>query len=274
MLDAPPQPVLQRAHGVARVGFVVRDGATRLADLYQAGSAKGMFPRVAGPVPEVVFLNTSGGLTGGDRYDVALSLAPRARAVATTQTAERAYRAGAGAAEVALRFTVGTEGWLDWLPQETILFEASALSRQTTVDLGPGAGCLLLETTVLGRAAMGEVIGALHLTDRRIVRREGRPVLIEPLRIDAATLSRRAAPAIFGGARALATLAMVAPGAEDALGAARAVLGVAGVETAASGHDGKLTVRMLAPDLWPLKRQIAALLAALRAGPLPRVWQI
>ena len=76
---APPQ----RSHGAARIAI---EGG-RIAALRQSGSAKVMLPRSHSGVPEIVFLNTSGGLTSGDRLDYALQLGPGMRALATTQTA-------------------------------------------------------------------------------------------------------------------------------------------------------------------------------------------
>jgi urease accessory protein len=78
----------------------------------------------------------------------------------------------------------------------------------------------------------------------------------------------------LGGARAFATLALVAQGAADAVERARAELTEEDVTGGASGFDGKLMIRLMATDGWPLKRQIMRLVSALRPGPLPRVWQI
>jgi len=262
---------LQRSIGVARVAVAAgASGRTGLRSLYQAGSAKAI-TLLDGPAPEVVFLNTSGGLTGGDRLEQSLTIGPGVRLSATTQTAERAYRAGDGVARVRIRHAVGAGGHLDWLPQETILFDASALERHTTIDLAEGASCLMLEAVVLGRAAMGETVGRLHLRDRREILRAGRPVHVEPLALDEDAL--RAGAAVLDGARAMASLVMVAPGVADALGPARTALGTEGVRAGASVVDGRLVVRMLAADGWPLRRQVLRLLAALRRGPPPRVWQ-
>lgn len=267
-------PALQRSHGEAAVGLGLIDGQVRLRTLRQIGSAKAILPHVAGAAPEVVFLNTSGGLTGGDRLDCRLTLGPGCRALATTQTAERAYLSGfdSAPARVSVSHQVGPGGWLDWLPQETILFQGAALTRHTRIDLGPGAGCLVLEAVVLGRAAMGETVTRLAFRDTRLICRDGRPILLEPLHLDDASLT--AGSATLGQARAFASLALVAPGSAEALPAVRAVLNEPAVEAAASAFDGKLTLRLLAPDGWPLRRQIARVLAVLRPGPLPRVWQI
>jgi urease accessory protein len=264
---------MQRSHGDAHVGMRMVQGRVRLADLRQVGSGKAILPRVDGPVPEVVFLNTSGGLTGGDRLHYGLTLGEGCRAVATTQTAERAYLAGAGVARVDVQHRVGAGAWLDWLPQETILYQGAALERRTEIDLGDGAGCLLLETVVLGRAAMGESVTELFFRDTRLVRRAGRLALLDPLAFDDTALAAGRGVAVLGGMRAFATLAMIGPGVQDALAPARAALGEDGVQAAASAFDGKLVVRMLAADGWPLRRQVVRVLGALRGQALPRVWQ-
>lgn len=263
----------ERSQGEAVVSLRHARGAVRLEGLRQQGSAKALMLDIGrGTVPEVVFLNTSGGLTGGDRLSFRLDLGAGCRALGTTQTAERAYRAAAGVARVEVRHSVGEGSHLDWLPQETILFDRSALERRTVIELAAGASCLLLEAVVLGRAAMGETLQDIAFRDWREVRREGRPVLVEPLALGGAGL--RAGVAVLQGARAFASVALVAQGAEDALARVRAVLDEPGVAGAASGFDGKLTVRLMAADGWPLRRQVMRLMLAMRQAPLPRVWQM
>jgi len=266
MTAAPAHPIHhQRTHGTAEVGLV----GGRLQRLFQKGSAKAI---VLHPGPEVVFLNTAGGLTGGDALDYRLQV--DTMVTATTQTAERAYRAADDVARITVDLAIA-DGHLDWLPQETILFQRSALARKTRISLGREASCLVLEAVVLGRAAMGETVTEFTLTDRREITRAGRPVLVEPLQLTPEALHH---PAALAGARAFASLALVTLGAEDALSPVRAALTEPGVQGAASGFDGKLTVRLMAADGWPLRRQIARLLAVLRkrsmTAPLPRVWQI
>lgn len=272
MNAAAGQSVMQRSRGEAHVTLSSDGGHVRIGTLRQAGSAKVILPRVAG-LPEIVFLNTSGGLTGGDHLGYRVDLGPGARAIATTQTAERAYRASFGTARVRVEMTVGAGGFLEWLPQETILFDGAALDRQTTVRLGPGAGCLIVETLVLGRAAMGETLSRLALRDWRKVEREGEPVWVEPVAITDRTLL--SGPAGLNGARAIASLCLVESGAEDLLDPLRRVLDEDGVQAAASALPGRLMLRAHAADGWPLRRQVARCLRILRGGrPLPRVWQM
>ncbi|SIS78155.1 urease accessory protein UreD [Phaeovulum vinaykumarii] len=278
---------LERVRGAARVTL---GAGGRLGGLHQSGSAKVFLPdlRQPGPRgPEVVYLNTAGGLTAGDRLSYGLTLAPGVAAVGTTQTAERAYRAREGAATMAVTLELGAGARLDWLPQETILFEQSALDRTTCIEMAPDAEALMAETVVLGRAAMGEVLTRVAFSDRRVVRVAGRPFWTEPFGFEGADLG--AAPALLGGARAVSTLALLAPGggarAEDLARALQARLpaildrvrasGRAAPVMAVTGFRGRLIARMAATDVLGLRRALAHALEFLRPGaPLPRVWQI
>ena len=276
MTIAMPICKLQRSHGVAAVTFAQRNGVARLVDMAQSGSAKVILPQsgsAAAPCPEMVFLNTSGGLTGGDTLSYQINLGCDVRAVGTTQTAERIYRSTTGVARVSVVATVGANGWLDWLPQETILFQSSALHRNLRIDLGKNAGCLMVESIILGRTAMGEVITDVALHDPREVWRGTQPVLIDPFGLTGDALAPSAA--LLGGAKAVASMAFITQGAQDALPTVRAVLDQPGVQAAASGWDGKLTLRLMAADGWPMRRQILRVLAVLRPGQsAPRVWQL
>lgn len=275
-----PTPIMERAKGEARVALSlpapgtagVQGRAWRIDGLRQQGSAKAILPH-AGPVPEVVFLNTSGGLTGGDRLSYTLSAGAGLRAIATTQTAERAYRAGGAQARMDVDLSVAAGGWLDWLPQETILFDASALSRRTRITLGPGAGCIALEAVILGRHAMGEVVNTLSFRDRREIWQDNRLVHLDPVALDSAALG--AGAATLGQARAFANIVMLGTRSDDLLAPLRAVLDEPATLSGASAYDGRLVVRIMAADGWPLRRQIVRALTVLRRGAaLPRVWQM
>jgi urease accessory protein len=266
-------PKHQRSHGLASVSFARLDGATRLGRLRQQGSAKAILPHIHRDVPEVVFLNTSGGLTGGDRLTYAVDLGHGTRAVATTQTAERAYAAGGGQACVHNSFRIGAGGHLDWLPQETILFNGSAVTRETVVDLDADATCLLLEAVILGRHAMGETVTHVDFQDRRIIRQSGRLVHLEPTTLCNRTVSGDRT-ALLGPARAYASIVALGPDYPDKLGTLRVVLDEAGVTAGASVVSGKLCLRMLAVDALAMRRQIVRALAVLRSNVFPpRVWQ-
>jgi urease accessory protein len=264
----------QRAFGQAMVRFAPGGAVVRLADLRQEGSARVMLPRSALDCPEVVFLNTSGGLTSGDRIGFALALEDGARAQATTQTAERAYLALQGPAALTVSMQAGVGADLVWAPQETILFEGANLDRRTEVDLAIGAGVLLLEMVVLGRRAMGERPRAARLLDRRRVSLRGRPLWVENLALDQDALALADGAAVLGGAAAFATLAVCGQGREAAVDALRQVPVPDGVQAGVSGWNGRSLLRAVAAEPWPLKLYLGAALARLTGRPLPRVWQM
>ena len=249
-----------------------KDGRTRLADLRQQGCLKLLFPRAQADAPlEAVMVNTSGGIVAGDRLDWRLRARPEARLVVSSQAAERGYRARDGG-EVA-RLTIGLDvargARVEWLPTETILFDGAAIDRRMEVDVAADGVCLVVESRVFGRTKSGEELRGVHLRDRIAVRRDGRPILIDALRLDdGGMLSRRA---VAAGAVAVATIVLVSGDANQRLDPVRAVLdGDAG----ASAWNGMLVVRMLSHDAQHHRGRIERVLGVLRDGrPLPAVWR-
>jgi urease accessory protein len=264
---------LQRAVGELRVSLRRRDGASVLAGLRQAGCLKARFPRpVAAGWADVVTLNTSGGIAGGDRLDSVFEVQAGASASIAAQAAERFYRALPGSlpAQVRTRITVADGASAEWLPQETILFDHCSLDRRLDVDLAEDAWFLAAESLVFGRAAMGEQVLQGQLRDTIRVRRAGRLVLHDAIRLEGEVTAMLARKAIADGAGAIATILHVAPDAEAALDALRAALPT---QAGASAWNGVLLARILAPDGASLRITAVAALQALRGSrPLPRVW--
>ncbi|HHB80266.1 MAG TPA: urease accessory protein UreD [Aliiroseovarius sp.] len=264
------EPVRQRARGAIRLGY----GAAGLERLHQSGCGRCLFPNPFGGDAQAVVINTAGGLTGGDRFGVEVTLGQEARLVLTTQAAERIYRSIGGAAEVHNQVQVGAGASLHWLPQETILFDHAALRRRLEVELAADASFLGLETLVLGRRAMGEAVTRAALRDQWRIRRNGRLIHGEALRLDGDIGKLSGTQALLDGARAGAVLVLVSPHAETLLETARALLPADGVRAAASAWNGRLVVRWMAQDLMPLKAAQARFLAGFPGAAVPRVWQI
>ncbi len=262
-----------RAEGRSRVSARLRDGRSVLGALEERGSAKIRLPRVESPALEAVLLNTAGGLTGGDRFAVSAEAEAGARLVLASQTAERAYRAQPGeVARVDNRLSVGPGATLEWLAQETILFDCCALRRTLEIDMAADARLLVVEPLVLGREAMGETVRAADFTDSVTLRREGRLVYADRLRLAGDVVAATRGPAAFGGARACATLLYAAPDAESRLDGLRALLPQAAA--GASAFDGAISARILSPDGYDLRRTLLAVLRGFRDLPLPRVWEM
>jgi urease accessory protein len=265
--------VLERARGIARLAVRVEDGRTRLVENYQSGSAKIRFPRPGADDPfAAVLVNTAGGITGGDRFSWSITVGPNASAAATSQASERIYRRSAGDATVETTLTIGEGGVLDWLPQETILFDRSSLHRTLTADMTASARLLAVESIVLGRTAMGETARDVAIRDSWRIRRDGRLVFADGLRFDGDTTLTLAGAATGNGARALATVILVAPDAESAIDRARAALLDNAGEAGVSAWNGMLVARLLAPVGQALRADITRLIETLRGRPMPRVW--
>ena len=271
--SAPPA---QRAAGLARLACANADGRTRLRRLYQDGSAKIRLPAVsAGPL-EAVLINTAGGLTGGDRLGWDVDVGPDASASITTQACEKIYRAASDHAQVRVKLTVGENGRIAWLPQETIVFDRAAFARTLDVELAAGAEALVLEATVFGRLAMGERAAQGTFRDRWRVRQDGFLIHAEDFRFGPDIAAIMARPAVAGGVIAVATLLLVSPRAEALLDPVREIIGDrGGASTWNVKTSGKLLARLYAEDGDQLRQRLVPLVGLLngRAG-LPKSWSL
>jgi urease accessory protein len=152
------------------------------------------------PMPAAVLINTAGGLVGGDAITVRAGVGARAAARLTSQAAERVYRSAGATTSVEAKLVVARDAWLEWLPNETILFDAARLERKLTIVLAPGARCLAAELTVFGRRARGERFARGLLHDRWEIRRHGRLVWTDALRLAGDVAATIDHPACFDGA--------------------------------------------------------------------------
>ena len=264
-------PKHQRARGIGRIGTQALDGRTRLTTLYQEGCAKIRLPHTHDASLQAVLINTAGGLTGGDEVRWEAEAAPGARMVLTTQACERVYRSLGDDARVSTHLRVRPGAHLDWLPQETILFEGGRLNRSLDVDLDEGASLFAVEAILLGREAMGEAARNARLTDNWRIRRNGRLIHAEATRLSADPLERDGL-SLLDGKLAFATLLYVGADAEPKLEGVRALLGR---EAGASLIGERLVVRAVAASGLALRKVIAPIIAELSgAGALPRLWHL
>ncbi|MGE4481803.1 urease accessory protein UreD [Acidocella sp.] len=260
----------QRAEGGLDLAVALQGERHRLARFYQRGSLKARCIRT-GDAIELVAINISGGMAGGDTASVKMELMAGAKAVFTTQAAERIYRSLGEVTRVETRLIAGPGAHLMYLPQETILFDGFGLKRSLEIDLAEGASFVGVEGLVFGRLAMGEVIERGSLSDKITLRREERLVWRDVSRVEGHVFARLDRPGIGNGARAMASLIAVGDGMMAKLPAVQNALSghVAGLST----HDGMILLRLLAADSASLRRVVTAALSMLGNGALPRVWQ-
>lgn len=245
-----------------------------LDDLRQEGCLKARFPRAERAAwPGAVLLNTAGGVAGGDRLTSAFYAGPGTAATLTTQAAERFYRALPGShAEVTTTLDVADSAALEWLPQETILFDGCAFRRELRVTLAENAWFLGLEQLVFGRTAMQERVNQGHIRDLIHIERNGHPLLHDAIRFEGAVQDVLDRPASANGGRAVATLILVASNAAETVPVLRTAL--APWEAGVSAWDGMVVARIVGQNGACLRAAIVAALYVLRAGrPLPRVWE-
>jgi urease accessory protein len=264
-------PILQRARGEGRVIAAARDGKTEIQSLYQDGCAKVRLPHTHSDALQAVLMNTAGGLTGGDHVRWSATAMPGAKLVITTPACERVYRSIGGDAQVENRLLAHEGAHIDWLPQETILFEGSRLDRRLDVDLHDGASLTAVEVVLIGRDAMGETAPTARLRDGWRIRRSGKLIHAEATVLSGDS-TERASLSLLDGAIAFATVLHVAPDAERKLDAVRALLPESG---GASVIGERLTVRLLAPSGLALRRALSPIIALLSsAGSIPRLWTL
>ncbi|MBS0546508.1 MAG: urease accessory protein UreD [Proteobacteria bacterium] len=272
-MNATVPPRLQRASGESRVAFAVRDGTTRLADLYQRDPCRVLFPDPEpGDPPHAVLVTTSGGIASGDALRMAVEVGAGGQAVVATQAAEKIYRAAQASdpCTIDVALEVGAGATLDWLPQETIVFEGARVKRRTVADVASGAALLACEMVVLGRAASGERFTGGLLLDGWSVRRGGRLAWTDTLRIEGET----PLGAGFGESNALATVIGVWDAPQPFFEKARTLLeGAERVRAGVTLVNGVMVARLLG-EATSVRQATMAFLRGFRARPLPRVWHV
>jgi urease accessory protein len=259
---------------VGRIALAVKasGGATRRWRVREEGSLRVRCPGPPAGELEAVIVNTAGGVAGGDRFSLDVAVEPGARLVVTTAAAEKVYRTLEPEAAIDVRLAVGAGGSLAWLPQETILFDRARLARSIEVDLAEDARLILAEALVLGRSGMGEVVDDGLLLDRWRLRRNGRLVHAEAMRLEGGIAAKLKEPAVAKGGVAVATV-LVVPGDDAIVAAVRALDAAFHGEVGASAWNGFVVVRLCAGDGAALRHDLVAVLSALRGAALPRLWR-
>lgn len=266
-------PVLPpRARGQAEVSVADYGGTTRIAGLRQQGSMKLLFPRSYDRVTAVA-LNTSGGVTGGDNFDLSATAQVGTQLTVTTQAAERAYAAMAGEiGQIRNRLRVENGAQLHWVPQETILFDNAAIDRRLTAEIEGDGELLIVEPLIFGRVAMGETVKTLNFRDRIDITRDGQLIYADRARIDDAALTRAAGLSTLSGQLAAVNVVFAAPRAESLLPTVRDLLPSTG--GASLIRDDLLVARILAPLGYDLRSALVPILETITGTALPRPWMI
>lgn len=267
----PETAKLPRAEGELDLSSKASPRGSCLDHLYQKGALKAVFPRAEDLTGVIV--NTSGGVTGGDSFDITATAGAQSRLTLTTQAAERAYRAlPASVGRIRTTLTVDTGATLFWLPQETIVFDGAHISRHLRCDMSQSAEALLVEPIIFGRAAMGERDIHARMSDRIELWQNGQPRHIDAWTLDGDLSTDLARPAVAAGATAMASLIYLGPRAEAHLTKIRALL----PDTAGASLKAPdlLIARVLAKDGYELRKSLLPILDDLTDHALPTCWRL
>jgi urease accessory protein len=260
-----------RARGSVTFDVHQVEGVTRRRQLHESGSLRVRFPSPEAAGLSAVFVNTAGGVAGGDRFEIKITAGEGSRIAVTTAAAEKIYRAKGPAAQfdIALKAAAGSQ--LSWLPQETILFDEARLSRRIDIDLAESASLALCEIVVFGRTAMGERLLQGGLVDRWRLRRGGRLAFAETIRLDGDIGEKLSKAAVAKDGVAIGT-ALIVPGDEALVERVRELSSSFGGEVGISAWNGFAMARFCAQDAARLRADMVAVLRRATGLAMPRLW--
>ena len=247
------------------------EGLTRRRHLHESGSLRVRFPSPEADGLSAVFVNTAGGVAGGDRFGIEIAVGEGSRLAVTTAAAEKIYRAEGPAAQLDISLKAAAGAHIAWLPQETILFDRARVSRQIDIDLADSASLLLCEIVVFGRTAMGERMRQGEFVDRWRLRRGGRLVFAENVRLDGDIGEKLGKAAVARGGVAVGT-ALIVPGDEALVERIRELTTSFGGEVGISSWNGFAMARFCAQDAGKLRADMMAVLGRASGQALPRLW--
>ena len=260
-----------RAVGTVELGVRRVNSVTRRSIVHEAGSLRVRFPSPETDALSAVLINTAGGVAGGDRFSICVNAEADARLTVTTAAAEKIYRTHGPPAELAVRLKLEEGARVAWLPQETILFDRTALDRRIEIDVAATASLLCAEIVVFGRTAMNEELREGSYVDRWRLRRAGRLVFAETLRLDGDIGDKLKARATASGGAAIATV-LIVPGDESLVARLREGASQFGCEFGISAWNGFALARFCGADAARLRADVAVLLGMMDGKILPRIW--
>jgi len=268
---------LQRGDGAVELAFARHGAATRVVRLYHRAPCRVQLPHGPAhePVPAIL-LNTAGGLTGGDRVSIAVGAEAAASVTVSTAAAEKLYRSPGPDCTVAVGLTIGDGAWLEWLPQETILFDGARLRRSLGASVAATGRLLAAEMLVFGRVASGERWSNGSVRDKWRIEQARELLWYDSMCLCGDAVAH---PAGIGAAEAMATVAYIGADAARYLPLARDLTDDRPCRAGATLVNGILLARFLGSAV-PVRQSLAHYVGELRHGAAglaarpPRVWNL
>lgn len=276
---AETQPAI-RARAALVLDFTQRGARTVLAERRHDGPLavrKPLYPE-GDEVCHAIVVHPPGGIAGGDRLELTVRAKAGTRALLTTPGAGTWHRTVGPWAHQHVALEAGAGAVLEWLPQETIVFEGAAAELESEIRLAPDAGFIGWEIIRLGRTPSGERFTRGQLRTRTSIRRDGRLAWLERARLEGGS-DLLDSPLGLAGEPVFGTLLAAGPRVDVGLVAAcrgphpsagtGAVTGLPGVLVARYLGASSEAAREYFARLWAVVRPVLAGRAAVE----PRIWQ-
>lgn len=129
-------------------------------------------------------LHPPGGIVPGDSLSLDIAIEAGAHALITGPAATKVYRSDGRTSRLAQTVRAAAGSAIEWLPQETILFEGARAQLSTRIDLFGSSTFVGWDILCLGRPACGERFGAGACRQHFELWRDGRPMVLERTRYE------------------------------------------------------------------------------------------
>jgi len=139
----------------------------------------------------VYVLHPPGGIVSGDQLAIDINVNKNAKALITTPGASKFYRSSGEQAFQTIALSINEGATLEWLPQETIVFEGARLVSDVQIDLAENSRFIAWEILVLGRPAADEGFNLGEAFLNWQINRQGKPLFLEKMRLDAESFAAR-----------------------------------------------------------------------------------
>lgn len=157
---------------------------------------------------QAVIIHPPGGVVGGDKLEMTVKVGRSAKAQITTPGAAKWYKANGHVSHQGIKLDIGAGGVLEWVPQETIFFDNAHMKLDHQVLLEKEASYIGCEILCFGRTASGESFNNGQISQRTSIRRDGKLVWFEQIRLQGGSSAMRN-PLGLGGHTVCATLIAV-----------------------------------------------------------------
>lgn len=278
MSGCPAQTGMRGWQASLELGFERRGSRTVLAHRLHRGPLgvqRAFYPEQGWP--HVYILHPPGGVVGGDVLAIDVTLQPGAQALVTSPAAAKFYRSAGQQAQLQQHLRLYGDAMLEWLPQETIYYNAAKVDSKTRVELDADSRFIGWDMFCLGRPAAAERFTQGHVRQRLEIWRDGKPLWLEQAAFvgDGEMLDAR-----WGLAGRALAATLVAVGHVDGLASQihELVSAVAGDHFSVSQLDDVLVCRYLGTEAQRARQCLVAAWSIIRPALLgrpacePRIW--